>query len=88
MAIIYQPVVHAASGPYQGAALVGTHSAVIGWTFDDLTLRDNLLGFAIRRTDLDPETGEVMRLDWLTVEPMTLTHWKRRSNGSDGTTTP
>jgi hypothetical protein len=65
MAIIYQPVVHAASGPYRGAALVGTHSAVIGWTFDDLTLRDNLLGFAIRRTDLDPETGEVMRLDWL-----------------------
>jgi hypothetical protein len=65
MAIIYQPVVHADSGPYQGAALVGTHSAVIGWTFDDLTLRDNLLGFAIRRTDLDPETGEVMRLDWL-----------------------
>jgi len=65
MAIIYQPVVHAASGPYRGAALVGTHSAVIGWTFDDLALRDNLLGFAIRRTDLDPETGEVMRLDWL-----------------------
>jgi phosphatidylserine/phosphatidylglycerophosphate/cardiolipin synthase-like enzyme len=65
MAITYQPVVHADSGPYRGAALVGTHSAVIGWTFDDLALRDNLLGFAIRRTDLDPETGEVMRLDWL-----------------------
>ena len=65
MAINYQPVVHADSGPYRGAALVGTHSAVIGWTFDDLALRDNLLGFAVRRTDLDPETGEVMRLDWL-----------------------
>jgi hypothetical protein len=54
MAIIYQPVVHADSGPYRGAALVGTHSAVIGWTFDDLALRDNLLGFAIRRTAFDP----------------------------------
>jgi len=65
MAITYQPVVHAASGHYRGAALVGTHSAIIGWTFDDPALRNNLLGFAIRRTDLDPETGEVMRLDWL-----------------------
>ena len=65
MAITYQPVVQNASGPYRGAALVGTYSAVIGWTFDDPALRNDLLGFAIRRTDLDPETGEVMRLDWL-----------------------
>lgn len=65
MAISYQPVVRAVSGPYRGAALVGSHSAVIGWTFEDLALRDGLLGFAIRRTDLDPETGEVLRLDWL-----------------------
>lgn len=65
MAITYKPVVHAASGPYRGSALVGAHSAVIGWTFDDMALRNNLLGFAIRRTDLDPETDEVMRLDWL-----------------------
>lgn len=65
MAISYQPVVRAVSGPYHGAALVGSHSAVIGWTFEDLALRDGLLGFAIRRTDLDPETGEVLRLDWL-----------------------
>ena len=57
MAITYQPVVHVRRGPYRGAALVGTHSTVIGWTFDDLALRDDLLGFAIRRTDLDPETG-------------------------------
>ena len=60
MAITYQPIVHAASGPYRGAALVGTHSAVIGWTFDDPALRNGLLGFAIRRTDLDPETGEAI----------------------------
>ena len=61
----YQPVIFTESGPYKGAALVGTHSAIIGWTFDDEDLRDGLLGFAIRRTDLDPVTDEVMRLDWL-----------------------
>ena len=65
MSITYQPVVHAVSDPYRGAALVGTHSAVIGWTFKKEALREGLLGFAIRRTDLDPDTGEVMRLDWL-----------------------
>lgn len=57
MAIDYEPIIRVATGPYRGAALVGTHSAVIGWTFDDLALRDNLLGFAIRRTDLDPGTA-------------------------------
>ncbi|MBN1306220.1 MAG: hypothetical protein JXA13_17430 [Anaerolineales bacterium] len=65
MTFVYKPVVPAASGPYRGAALVGTHSAMIGWTFDDPALREGLLGFAIRRSDLDPHTGEVLRLDWL-----------------------
>jgi phosphatidylserine/phosphatidylglycerophosphate/cardiolipin synthase-like enzyme len=65
MAITYKPVIRAKSGPYKGAALVGTHSAVIGWTFDKSALRKKLLGFAIRRTDLDPKTNEVLRLDWL-----------------------
>jgi phosphatidylserine/phosphatidylglycerophosphate/cardiolipin synthase-like enzyme len=65
MAFDYRPVTHAQAGAYKGAALVGTHSAVIGWTFEDNALRDGLLGFAIRRTDLDPATSEVMRLDWL-----------------------
>lgn len=65
MVTTYQPIIRAVSGPYKGAALVGTHSVVIGWTLDDPKLRDGLLGFAIRRTDLDPETGEIMRVDWL-----------------------
>jgi len=64
MTTTYRPVLRAESGPYRGAALVGTHSAIIGWTFDDPALRDGLLGFAIRRTDLDPTTEEVMKLDW------------------------
>lgn len=61
----YQPVIFTQSGPYHGAALVGTYSAIIGWTFDDPALRNGLHGFAIRRTDLDPATGEILRLDWL-----------------------
>ena len=61
----YQPVIFTQSGPYHGAALVGTHSAIIGWSFDDPVLREGLLGFAIRRTDKDPTTGETLRLDWL-----------------------
>ncbi|MBN1271347.1 MAG: NgoFVII family restriction endonuclease [Candidatus Aminicenantes bacterium] len=65
MPIMYKPVVPAESGPYRGTALVGTHSAVIGWTLDNEDRLEGLLGFAIRRTDMDPETGEVMRLDWL-----------------------
>lgn len=65
MTYVYQPVVYAQSGAYRGAALVGTHSVVIGWSFDDPALRKGLLGFAIRRTDMDPVTGEVMRLEWL-----------------------
>lgn len=65
MAIAYQPIVRNQAGPYTGAALVGTHSAIIGWSFDDIALRDGLLGFAIRRTDLNPDTDEVLRVDWL-----------------------
>jgi phosphatidylserine/phosphatidylglycerophosphate/cardiolipin synthase-like enzyme len=65
MSITHQPVVPSESGPYRGAALVGTYSAVIGWTFDDPVLRNGLLGFAIRRTEMDPETREVIQLEWL-----------------------
>ena len=65
MSITHQPVVPSESGHYRGTALVGTHSAVIGWTFDDPALRDGLLGFAIRRSEMDPETREVMELKWL-----------------------
>ncbi|MEM7103388.1 MAG: phospholipase D-like domain-containing protein [Bacteroidota bacterium] len=52
-------------GGLRGKALVGTHSCIIGWTIDDLRKRNGLLGFAIRRKDIDPKTGEVLRLDWL-----------------------
>jgi phosphatidylserine/phosphatidylglycerophosphate/cardiolipin synthase-like enzyme len=65
MPIIYQPVVTDQHGGYSGAALVGTYSTIIGWTLDDASLRDGLLGFGVRRTDLDPDTEEMLRLEWL-----------------------
>ena len=40
----YQPVVHAKAGQYFGAALVGTHSAVMGWNVTDPDLRKGLRG--------------------------------------------
>jgi phosphatidylserine/phosphatidylglycerophosphate/cardiolipin synthase-like enzyme len=62
----YAPVVHARKlGAFSATALVGTHSAVIGWDMDPDADRLGLLGFAVRRTDFDPDTGEMLRLDWL-----------------------
>jgi hypothetical protein len=63
----YKPVVRATSDnrAYSAAALTGANSVVIGWTMDDSTPRDDLMGFAIRRTDFDPRTAEVLRVDWL-----------------------
>lgn len=65
MSITYKPIIRSKSGSYSGAALVGTYSVIIGWTMDDPSLRDGLLGFSIRRTELDPNTNEVLRLNWL-----------------------
>ena len=62
----YAPIVHARkAGPFSAVALVGTHSAVIGWDIDADADRRGLLGFAVRRADFDPATGEMLRLDWL-----------------------
>lgn len=61
----YEPVVRASAGAYSGVALVGTHSTIIGWSFDDTALRDGLKGFAIRRTEFSKSTDEVLELKWL-----------------------
>ena len=65
MANPYQPVIRDVSDNLKGAALVGTHSAIIGWDLLNPDDRFGLLGFAVRRSDFDPETGELLRLDWL-----------------------
>lgn len=62
---IYRPLVKHQAGPYRGAALVGTYSIIIGWTFDDPTLRQGLHGFAIKRLDINQENDEIMQLKWL-----------------------
>ena len=61
----YEPVVRAKSGHYSGAALVGTHSVIIGWTIDNPAHRDGLHGFAIRRSKIDPATNEILETFWL-----------------------
>ena len=61
----YTPVVKAKAGPYYGTALVGTYSVVIGWNFDDKSLKKGLLGFAIKRTEWDNESGEIIEQRWL-----------------------
>ncbi|WP_421810737.1 phospholipase D-like domain-containing protein [Flagellimonas sp.] len=61
----YKPIVSATVGAYHGKAIVGTYSAIIAWTFDDEHLRNGLKGFSIRRTDFDPETREILKLNWL-----------------------
>ena len=61
----YQPIVRSRAGKFWGAALVGVNSVVIGWDVSKKHLPDKLMGFAIRRTDFDPLTGESLRVDWL-----------------------
>ena len=65
MSITYKPLVRAESGAYYGTALVGTYSVIIGWSFDDESLRDGLHGFGIKRTTIHPDTGEIMSVQWL-----------------------
>ena len=61
----YKPIVPAAAGPYSGAALVGTHSIIVGWDLDDPDLREGLLGFAVHRIESDSGTGRQIRDRWL-----------------------
>jgi hypothetical protein len=65
MSITYKPIVRSKNAHYSGTALVGTYSVIIGWNMDNPALRNGLHGFAIRRTELDPNTNEILRLKWL-----------------------
>jgi len=60
----YSPVVRSISGPYNGAALVGTYSVSLGWSFEDERLRSGLRGFAIRRSEFN-ESDELVEIRWL-----------------------
>jgi hypothetical protein len=61
----YSPVIRTEAGDYSAAALVGANTVILGWNVDPQRDRSDLLGFAVRRTDFDPQTGEVLRLRWL-----------------------
>ena len=73
----YAPVVRSQSGPYSGAALVGTHSVSLGWSFDDVSLRNGLRGFGIRRSEFD-SNDELIDMHW-------LGGFKRFRENDDGT---
>lgn len=62
----YKPVVRAKTkdGSLSGAALVGINSILLGWSVDNHADRKHLLGFGIRRTDYEPETGKMIRSEW------------------------
>ena len=63
---IYQPIVPKRKAEaFEATALVGTHSAILGWTMDEKAGRKDLLGFGIRRTDYDRKTGKLIKSDWL-----------------------
>lgn len=63
----YRPVIRTTRGPYRAAALVGTHSISIGWDVDPAH-KDGLHGFALRKSEVDPVSGEVIAVNWLRGE--------------------
>ena len=65
VAVDYRPRVAAQSGDYFGVALVGVNSVVIGWDTAAQALPPDHLGFAIRRTDFEAASGELLRRDFL-----------------------
>ena len=74
----YKPIVRAKRGDLRGAMMVGTNSAIIGWNIDKDKRPNDLMGFAVRRTEYDPETREVLRIGWLNGQ-------KRFATGDDDT---
>ncbi len=62
---MYLPVVRSSNGPMSACALVGASSAILAWNVDDNFDKSHLLGFSVKRTDIDPLTDEIMRIDWL-----------------------
>ncbi len=63
----YQPIVQVgkSTDAYQAAALVGINSVCMGWSVREDLERKDLLGFSIRRSEMDPLTGEELSKVWL-----------------------
>jgi len=63
----YRPVIRTTRGPYRAAALVGTHSISLGWDVDPAHAT-GLHGFAVRKSEVDLVSGEVIAVNWLRGE--------------------
>lgn len=63
----YRPVVRATKGDYSATALVGIHSVSVAWNCKD-GRQDGLRGFAIRKTEYDAGTGDLVATNWLRGE--------------------
>ncbi|MHC4104409.1 MAG: phospholipase D-like domain-containing protein, partial [Planctomycetota bacterium] len=61
----YRPIIESHQGDYWGSAMVGTHSAVIGWDVSADKIPDDLMGFSIQRTACNAKTGKVLSKKWL-----------------------
>jgi len=62
---MYAPVVRAKKKHLSACVLVGTTTCVIGWDISETLRKKKLLGFALRRSTVDPVTKEVHRMQWL-----------------------
>lgn len=63
----YRPVVRATKGDYSATALVGTHSVSVAWNCKD-GKQAGLRGFAVRKTEYDASTGDIVAINWLRGE--------------------
>jgi len=62
----YKPVVRTRNSEgFSGCALVGIHSVLLGWNMDESIDRTDFMGFAINRSEFDPDNGELLRKFWL-----------------------
>lgn len=60
----YRPLVRATKGDYSATALVGTHSVSVAWNCKD-GRQNGLRGFAVRKTEYDASTGDLIATNWL-----------------------
>jgi len=60
----YKPVVKTRKEQYSACALVGRNSVSLGWSVKQNEIPENLLGFAVKKTDID-ESGEIIKVGYL-----------------------
>ena len=62
----YAPIVQSKTvDGVKATALVGVHSAIIGWTTEASNIGKDHLGFAVKRTDYDAKTGKEINSGFL-----------------------